>query len=629
MNVRAISAAGLLSALIALLLGAWFVSGWRDVRMRQADIERAPRLVAEQRASDLARSLRAELDGLVAREFRRPYFHYQNLMHDPQTSAGLNVSRSPLAGGTDEALVRGYFQLDSAGRATTPTVNDEVPELSEAAHLTQNRAFRDHVTRDLARDLKPATTQLARVRVPTEKPIAERQPAPTAAAAPTEVPPRGTTEKPIVERPPVSTAPVAPAEVRAELPIFDAASQSQQATQRIQLDPRVYAQNVNPSAIYSQQVAGASPTLPHVPQGPAAPSIPQEPVTITVSPLEWRTMPFAGEPALIAVREVQTPDRSLTQGFVVTREAVSAWLATRAGDTIPLFRPDPSTGAPVAPGWGVTVEPSQRSLMQAAADSRDIASGFVMRFASVGVVSVLAAALVLLLVTRAESLARERSQFAAAAAHELRTPLAGLQLYGDMLANGLGDPGKMREYARRMSDDAARLGRVVSNILDFTRLERGNLAVEPRIGPVDEVLSGLSEHARPALERLGATLELDVPYEIHGQFDRDALTRIVSNLLDNAEKYSRQATDRTVRLAVTDCGTHVEVSVSDRGPGIADSSQLFHAFSRGTSHGDGPAGLGLGLALSRSLARAMGGDLTYRAREGGGSTFVVQMRRAP
>ena len=83
-----------------------------------------------------------------------------------------------------------------------------------------------------------------------------------------------------------------------------------------------------------------------------------------------------------------------------------------------------------------------------------------------------------------------------------------------------------------------------------------------------------------------------------------------------------------MRLAVTDCGTHVEVSVSDRGPGIADSSQLFHALSRGTSHGDGPAGLGLGLALSRSLARAMGGDLTYRAREGGGSTFVVQVRRA-
>jgi signal transduction histidine kinase len=619
----------LLTALIALLLGAWFVSGWRDVRMRQAEIERAPYLLAEQRASDLARGLRVELDGLVAREFRRPYFHYQNLMHDPQTSAGLNVSRSPLAGGTDEALVRGYFQLDSAGRATTPTVNDEVPELSEAAHLTENRAFRDHVTRDLARELKPAKVQNARTRVPTEKPIVERPPTPAAAAAPTEVPPRGTTEKPIVERPPVSTAAAAPADTRNELVTTEApVVPSQQDTQRIQLDPRVYAQNVNPSAIYSQQVAGASPTLPYVPPGPATPSIPRGPVTITISPLEWRTMPFAGEPALIAVREVQTPDRSLTQGFVVTGEAVAGWLATRAGDTIPFFRPDPTTGAPVAPGWGVTVEPSPQRLIQAADDSRDIARGFVMRFAGVSVASVLAAAVVLLLVSRAESLARERSQFAAAAAHELRTPLAGLQLYGDMLANGLGDPGKMREYARRMSDDAARLGRVVSNILDFTRLERGNLAVEPRTGPVDEVLSGLSEHARPALERLGATLELDVPYAIHGQFDRDALTRIVSNLLDNAEKYSRQATDRTVCLAAVDCRTHVEVSVSDRGPGIADRSQLFHPFSRGTSHGDGPAGLGLGLALSRSLARAMGGDLTYRAREGGGSTFVVQMRRA-
>ena len=627
-NLRAISAAGLLTALIVLLLGAWFVSGWRDVRMRQAEIERAPHLVAEQRASDLARSLRAELDGLVAREVRRPYFHYQNLMHDPQTSAGVNVSRSPLAGGAEEALVRGYFQLDASGRASTPTVNDEVPELSEAAHLTENRAFRDHVARDLGRDLKPAKTRIARKRVPTEKPTVQH-PATTVATAPASR----------AADAPASGAAAAPASVppeprstqgAVELPVVP----SQRDTQVIQLDPRVYVQNRNPSEIFSQQgaifspqTAGAPASLPQVPPAAATPRVPEEPVTITISPLEWRTMPFAGEAALIAVREVQTPDRTFTQGFVVGREAVSGWLASRAGDMIPILRAGPSAGAPVAPGWELTVEPSPQSLTQAAADSRAIATGFVMRFAGVGVVSILAAALVLLLVTRAEALARERSQFAAAAAHELRTPLAGLQLYGDMLGNGLGDPNKMREYARRMSDDAARLGRVVSNILDFTRLERGNLAVESQPGPVGEVLIGLSEDLRPALEHLGATLELDVPIHVSARFDRDALTRIVSNLLDNAEKYSRHAADRTIRLAVTDRGNHVEVSVSDRGPGVADSSQLFHTFSRGTSPGDRPAGLGLGLALSRSLARAMGGDLTYRAREGGGASFVVQLRR--
>ena len=221
-------------------------------------------------------------------------------------------------------------------------------------------------------------------------------------------------------------------------------------------------------------------------------------------------MPFAGEPALIAIRQVQTPDRSFTQGFVVDREALTAWLATKAGDMIPVLRPDHSAGAPVAPQWGLTLEPNPQSLTGAAADSRAIASSFVMRFAGVGAVSVIAAALVFMLVARAETLAHERSQFAAAAAHELRTPLAGLQLYGDMLADGLGDPGKMREYSRRMSDDAARLGRVVSNILGFSQLERGNLAVEPQAGPAGEVLCELAERARPSLEQLGAALEVDV-----------------------------------------------------------------------------------------------------------------------
>jgi signal transduction histidine kinase len=99
--------------------------------------------------------------------------------------------------------------------------------------------------------------------------------------------------------------------------------------------------------------------------------------------------------------------------------------------------------------------------------------------------------------------------------------------------------------------------------------------------------------------------------------------------LDNAEKYARRADDRTIRLAALARGDVVEVSVEDHGPGIADKTKLFRAFSRGvTSSGEGPAGLGLGLALSTSLARAMGGQLTYVQRDAGGATFVLQLPRA-
>jgi two-component system, OmpR family, sensor histidine kinase KdpD len=94
-----------------------------------------------------------------------------------------------------------------------------------------------------------------------------------------------------------------------------------------------------------------------------------------------------------------------------------------------------------------------------------------------------------------------------------------------------------------------------------------------------------------------------------------------------SEKYARGADDRRIRLAALDRGDAVEVSVEDHGPGITDTTKLFRAFSRGVSSGDGPAGLGLGLALSQSLARAMGGELTYKPRNGGGARFVLQVPR--
>ena len=156
---RAVQAAGLLAALLAALLGAWFVSGWHDVRMRQQEVRQAPRVAAEQRASELARELRAELEALLAREVRRPYFHYQNLMHDPKASAGIAVSPSPLAHGPEDKLVLGYFQLDAKGRATTPTINDDVPELSEPERLADNRTFRDQVVRDLSPQFPPTVAR--------------------------------------------------------------------------------------------------------------------------------------------------------------------------------------------------------------------------------------------------------------------------------------------------------------------------------------------------------------------------------------------------------------------------------------------------------------------------------------
>ncbi len=651
---RTLYAAVLLAAALTALLTAWFFAGWAGVRARQHEVEAAPKLAADQRAAELARELRGELTELIAHESERPYFHYQNLFHDPRASAGDNVTPSPLAGEPDDSLVLGYFQLDSKGQASTPTINDAVPTLSESTHLADNREFRAEVARDLG--------SLA----PPPVPVSSKPPVLVAAADPKPTPkyeyyyeddPGPSKSKSAADDDDVKLVAVKPVGKKTKQIAIDQQSyltnnaatniyRQQQTKPYPQANAQAaYPQQANapaqidqPQALQPQMTAPAPrPTpapRPHrrlrvraIVPPPAPPPPPPAPVLITVSSLEWHSQPFAGHPALVAVRSVQTPDGGYAQGFVVDRATLTSWLAARVGDQVAELHDSGGTGATeLAAGWQLTVAPNPRALLAASTEAASLAQDFVVKFIAVGWIAALAAAFVVLLVARAERLARERSQFAAAAAHELRTPLAGLQLYGDMLADGLGDPTKLRDYAKRMSEEASRLGRVVSNVLGFSQLERGNLSIEAKPGAVGEALHELADGARPTLERAGATLHVDVARDLRARFDRDALARIVSNLLDNAEKYARGATDRSITLVAREAGDAIAIVVTDRGPGIADKTRLFRPFSRGVNS-DGPAGLGLGLALSRSLARAMNGELDHRPAPGGGTEFTLRLPR--
>jgi len=580
----------LLVGVLAALLGGWGLTGWQEVRARQASAELVPVAAASARAGELARELRGELDQLLVREARRPYFHYQNLFHDPRASPGPSVTPSPLAIGPDDPLVLGYFQIDVNAKVTTPALNDMFPQLSDTKRLVEHRAFRDVVTAQLAVALAP-----------------ERAKDVVNVAETVEAPRHGTREAHTYE-----------------------------------IDSSSYAQNTNANRVYGNPDAltanekeeveriGPPPTGARDPPKPTPAThigrTVKSTITISLSSLEWRTLSFLAAPALVAVRQVSTPDGNFTQGFVVDRAALTRWLAGHAGELVAELHTNEHARAvtELVSGWELTVAPKSSALDAARHDATQIATTFLIWFVTVGSIAVLAALLVVWLVVRAERYARERNQFAAAAAHELRTPLAGLQLYGDMLADGLGDPMKVRDYAKRMSEEASRLGRVVSNVLGFSQLERGNLSIASKPGNLAVALKGLAETVEPALDRAGAVLDLEVPDELTASFDRDALARIIGNLLDNAEKYARAADDRTIHLSAARVGSTIEITVRDHGAGVANPASLFKAFARGGA-ADGPAGLGLGLALSRSLARAMGGELAYRAAKDGGSIFVVTL----
>jgi len=354
---------------------------------------------------------------------------------------------------------------------------------------------------------------------------------------------------------------------------------------------------------------------------------------VTIGPFGWHTAAIKGQAALVALREVTTPRAVWTQGFVVLEESLASLI-----DDSPLptrVRPGPPADPAEASlpldgdAWTVSVSPGA-AIDDAGRSAARARARFATVFGGGALAAILAAGAVIAIVAQSERLARERASFAASAAPELRTPLAALRLYAEMLADERGDPARRHGYARRVAQEAARLGRVVTNVLGYSHLERGNLGVRPRLGDLAEATEQAVEHLRPALDAAGARVVVDRPGRtVEAWFDPDALQQILHNLLDNAEKYGRGSDDRTLRVTVSVDGDSASVAVADRGPGIPHAlrRRLFTPFQRGPAPA-GQSGLGLGLALARELTRAQGGELGHADEAGGGSRFTARFSRA-
>jgi signal transduction histidine kinase len=356
------------------------------------------------------------------------------------------------------------------------------------------------------------------------------------------------------------------------------------------------------------------------------------PSDLTRPAFQWHGIDLAGAPHLIALREANRGSQSSIQGFVLSDHAVRGWLA--AAELPARFTPfDPAVDPAIAIGevpldctlWqiGVGIGPAVAEAEQQAAT---ILAGFWRSFAIGAGAAILAAFSLVALILNTERQSRQRAAFAASAAHELRTPLTGLRLYGEMLREGIDDPDRSKRYAGRIAEESERLSRVVTNVLGFTRLERGTLEVSAT--PIDPAasLAELVDRLQPAMESNGAILEFDAEgYSGTVDADREALDQIIQNLIDNAEKYTRGADNRTIHIELRRSGDASEIEVRDHGPGIAPdlARKLFEPFTRGGSP-DQPAGLGLGLALARELASAQRASLEYTHAPGGGSRFVLR-----
>ncbi|HEY2083599.1 MAG TPA: HAMP domain-containing sensor histidine kinase [Verrucomicrobiae bacterium] len=229
------------------------------------------------------------------------------------------------------------------------------------------------------------------------------------------------------------------------------------------------------------------------------------------------------------------------------------------------------------------------------------------------------------------ALARQKTDFVSNVSHELKTPLTSIRMFSELLAEQrVADPAKQRSYLQIITAETARLTRLINNVLDFSRMERGEKKYNFREADLVQIVRETVETYRPHLENSGFQLECTLPAgELTVRADTDAIAQVIVNLLSNAEKYSNGEKKITIEASRRDgplpCA---EVRILDHGPGVPRGCEekIFEKFYRAhDSLSSGIQGSGLGLTLARQIARAHGGDVIYEPRKAGGSSFSLRL----
>jgi signal transduction histidine kinase len=231
-------------------------------------------------------------------------------------------------------------------------------------------------------------------------------------------------------------------------------------------------------------------------------------------------------------------------------------------------------------------------------------------------------------VTRELAVARLQSDFVAAVSHEFRTPLASVRHLSDMLANGrVPDAGQRQHCYDFLSRESERLEKLVGELLDFGRIEAGAYRYEfERVDATDlvrELVSEFQENVRAKGYRIELSVEMG---SASVRADREALSRAIWNLLDNAVKYSPGADTIWVALALE--GESAVIRVRDRGLGIAlsEHKEIFQKFVRGSNaRSEQIKGTGIGLAMVQQIVQAHQGEVRVESHPDQGSTFALRL----
>ena len=232
-------------------------------------------------------------------------------------------------------------------------------------------------------------------------------------------------------------------------------------------------------------------------------------------------------------------------------------------------------------------------------------------------------------VIRQAELAHARSEFVANVSHELKTPLTLIRMFTDLLREGYAHREEERDRALDIiGREAGSLTLLIDNILEVTRMDRGDDRIHAEVEDPEPLLREVLEEMRPILEQKGflvaERIEAALPQVA---VDRASFARALRNLLANAVKYSPER--REIEIGAAKRDGRVAFEVADRGVGLpeGEESRIFERYHRAlaTSRERAIAGTGLGLAIVRRFAEMHGGRAFAKRREGGGSRFVVEV----
>ena len=639
----------ILSIIILVALCGLVWLGYHSIQIREQGLKGARKGDFADVAEKIRQDVTRKLDEFMLTEQKRLYTEYQ-YYYVPENVAPnqqqLPVLRSPLAGRLENGLAYGNFQIEPDGSVITPNDNiDQRPDLTESdkelyAKVLLNRKNIEDNLLPALRGTTPGSLKMnfygGNVAEPPKEPPTVRQ---------------EQSSKEIAQKGKVSQS----------YPIESLQSRGQK-TQVIHQRREVLEQNIISNALAQQQVQEQQIQAEQMAelynwQAPIPDQSQTDTVQVRIEPFFPVVVPggpTGADPALqpeesmfggqvFLLRHVQIEDRHFLQGFQLNEKELIEQIEESASQFVykdMSYELSPSEN--ISDGEkGAYPAILNFGFVDLVLNLKEIDPGWIgkeihnLRTWYFGIVAIVLFAVTLGLASLWRNaaaqikLAEKKDDFISAVSHELRTPLTSIRMYAEMLEkNWVKSKDKATEYYSNMRQESERLSRLIENVLDFSRIQRGRKKYTFNAGDINKCVSDVVEMMRPYAVLKGFSIRTEPEPMEESTFDADAVTQIVVNLLDNAIKYARDAEDKMIIVRTKADGNYTVIEVEDHGPGVPhrQRNKIFEQFYRPVAEATRETtGTGLGLALVKKFAEAHNGFVEILSAKPTGAIFRVAL----